>query len=128
MTYKIGIIGQGFVGSAIREGLKNFYDIRTYDLDPKKDKWFGELEKFYEYNNIHSLDHTKKIYSQEFNEDLEEIYEIQDIIGSGSIGQVYKMKHKRTDELYAIKIIHPNMDGQILFLKYISSILFIVSK
>ena len=36
MTYKIGIVGQGFVGSAIREGLKNFYDIRTYDLDPKK--------------------------------------------------------------------------------------------
>jgi nucleotide sugar dehydrogenase len=28
---KIGIIGQGFVGTAIREGLKNFYDIQTYD-------------------------------------------------------------------------------------------------
>ena len=25
----IGIIGQGFVGSAIREGLKNFYDVKT---------------------------------------------------------------------------------------------------
>jgi len=36
MTYKIGIIGQGFVGSAIREGLKNFYTVRTYDLDPEK--------------------------------------------------------------------------------------------
>lgn len=29
----IGIIGQGFVGSAIREGLTNFYKILTYDLD-----------------------------------------------------------------------------------------------
>jgi len=28
---KIGIIGQGFVGTAIREGLKTFYDIETYD-------------------------------------------------------------------------------------------------
>ena len=28
----IGIIGQGFVGSAIREGLKNFYDVLVYDL------------------------------------------------------------------------------------------------
>lgn len=28
----IGIIGQGFVGTAIREGLKNFYDISVYDL------------------------------------------------------------------------------------------------
>jgi len=32
----IGIVGQGFVGSAIREGLKNFYTIYTYDLDESK--------------------------------------------------------------------------------------------
>lgn len=31
--FDIGIIGQGFVGSAIREGLKNFYEVRTYDID-----------------------------------------------------------------------------------------------
>ena len=32
----IGIIGQGFVGSAIREGLKSFYTIKAYDLDPQR--------------------------------------------------------------------------------------------
>ena len=32
----IGIVGQGFVGSAIREGLKNFYKVRTYDIDESK--------------------------------------------------------------------------------------------
>lgn len=32
----IGIIGQGFVGSAIREGLKNYYPVMTYDLDKEK--------------------------------------------------------------------------------------------
>jgi len=32
----IGIIGQGFVGSAIKAGLKNFYKIRTYDIDRTK--------------------------------------------------------------------------------------------
>lgn len=32
----IGIIGQGFVGSAIREGLKNFYKVSTYDIDETK--------------------------------------------------------------------------------------------
>ena len=32
----IGIIGQGFVGSAIREGLKNFHKVLTYDLDETK--------------------------------------------------------------------------------------------
>jgi UDPglucose 6-dehydrogenase len=29
---KIGIIGQGFVGTAVREGLKNYFDIETYDI------------------------------------------------------------------------------------------------
>ncbi len=33
---KIGIIGQGFVGSAIREGLNSFYDVLTYDIDKSK--------------------------------------------------------------------------------------------
>ena len=32
----IGVIGQGFVGSAIREGLNNFYEVLTYDLYEEK--------------------------------------------------------------------------------------------
>jgi len=32
----IGIIGQGFVGSAIREGLKSFYSVKTFDLESEK--------------------------------------------------------------------------------------------
>ena len=32
MDCTIGIVGQGFVGSAIREGLSGFYEIATYDL------------------------------------------------------------------------------------------------
>ena len=32
----IGIVGQGFVGSAIREGLKSFYPVMTYDIDKDK--------------------------------------------------------------------------------------------
>jgi len=31
----IGIVGQGFVGSAIREGLKDFHQVHTYDLLPE---------------------------------------------------------------------------------------------
>ena len=36
MKDTIGIVGQGFVGSAIHEGMKNFYDIETFDIDPTK--------------------------------------------------------------------------------------------
>jgi nucleotide sugar dehydrogenase len=32
----IGIIGQGFVGSAVREGMKNYYEVFTFDKDPNK--------------------------------------------------------------------------------------------
>lgn len=30
---KIGIVGQGFVGTAIREGLKNFHNVLVYDIN-----------------------------------------------------------------------------------------------
>jgi UDPglucose 6-dehydrogenase len=30
---KIGVIGQGFVGSAVREGMKNYFDVRTFDIN-----------------------------------------------------------------------------------------------
>tara|TARA_Y100001963_G_scaffold156619_1_gene250684 strand:+ start:285 stop:1136 length:852 start_codon:yes stop_codon:yes gene_type:complete len=36
MKKSVGIIGQGFVGSAIREGLTNYYNVLTYDLDKEK--------------------------------------------------------------------------------------------
>ena len=29
---KIGIIGQGFVGNAIYQKFKNYFDVKTYDL------------------------------------------------------------------------------------------------
>lgn len=32
----VGIIGQGFVGTAIKEGLKTFHNVLTYDKDPTK--------------------------------------------------------------------------------------------
>ena len=31
----VGIVGQGFVGTAVREGLKQYYDLNTYDLNGK---------------------------------------------------------------------------------------------
>ncbi len=33
---KIGIIGQGFVGNAVYQKFKNFYDIKTFDIDSAK--------------------------------------------------------------------------------------------
>jgi UDPglucose 6-dehydrogenase len=35
-TTSIGIVGQGFVGSAVRKGLDQFYTVRCYDIDSTK--------------------------------------------------------------------------------------------
>jgi UDPglucose 6-dehydrogenase len=36
MSEKLGIIGQGFVGSAVREGMKNYFEVLAFDKDPNK--------------------------------------------------------------------------------------------
>ena len=40
----IGIIGQGFVGNAVYQKFKNYYDVLTYDLDESKsNSTYGDL-------------------------------------------------------------------------------------
>ena len=36
MKETIGVIGQGFVGSAVREGMQNHFNVLAYDKDPNK--------------------------------------------------------------------------------------------
>ena len=47
MSIKIGIVGQGFVGTAVKEGLKDYFDIETFDI--VKDSSCGSL---YELSNL----------------------------------------------------------------------------
>jgi UDPglucose 6-dehydrogenase len=43
---KIGVIGQGFVGTAVKEGMKNFFDVRTFDINGNcNESSLGELVK-----------------------------------------------------------------------------------
>ena len=45
MNKTIGIIGQGFVGSAIREGMKHVFNVETFDLDPEKPSTVESVEQ-----------------------------------------------------------------------------------
>ena len=38
-------------------------------------------------------------------------YILQELVGVGSVGRVYKARHVRLDRVYAIKIRVPNQDG-----------------
>ena len=48
----IGIVGQGFVGSAVYEGMKNYYDIKTFDKDPNKYSNVGSIFEVVENTEI----------------------------------------------------------------------------
>lgn len=76
-----------------------------------------KFERFYDDCRVHDIEYTKRIYKSSFNETLTDTYDIVDIIGSGSIGQVYKIKKKNTDTFYALKVSHPNLKTEFSIFK-----------
>ena len=62
--------------------------------DRIKPLWLRRLETFYENCDNHSIDYTIEEYETIFHENFNDTYEILEIIGSGSIGQVYLLQDK----------------------------------
>lgn len=75
------------------------------------------LNKVYENNKYHDIDFTLQVYKKDFNENLNDKYEICELLSSGSIGQVYKIKSKKENKFFAMKVIHPNIKNHIKILK-----------
>lgn len=91
-------------------------------LDGNKPLWLKKLEDFYENCENHDLKYTLKTYERDFNESLNDNYEILDTIGSGSIGQVYLLKDKpltkySNRQKYVMKILHPNVHNDIYYFR-----------
>ena len=86
------------------------------DID---DKILNMLSNVYENNLNQDIKYTNKIYKYQFNKDISDEYDIIDVIGSGSIGQVYKIKCKKSGEKYVMKVKHPNIETQINVFKNI---------
>ena len=95
--------------------------MKLINVDNKILKLF---ENAYENCPNHHVDHTKQLYKKDFYNDLDKDYEIIDIIGSGSIAQVYKIKSIKTDKLYAMKVQHPNTDRNFKLIKFYLKIIF----
>jgi len=68
---------------------------------------------FFENCNIHGIEYTQKIYKKNYNSELLDDYNIIDLIGSGSIGQVYLIEDKINNEKFAMKVTHPDIIFQI---------------
>jgi len=91
-------------------------------LDGNKPLWLKKLEDFYENCEDHDLQYTLKTYQNDFNESLTDNYEILDVIGSGSIGQVYLLKDKPLTKYskrqkYVMKILHPSVHNDIYYFR-----------
>ena len=82
------------------------------------------FENSYENCPNHDIKYTEYLYKKHFNKDLTNDYEIINIVGSGSIGQVYKIKCERTDKLYAMKVKHPHTDRDFRLIKLYLKIIF----
>jgi predicted unusual protein kinase regulating ubiquinone biosynthesis (AarF/ABC1/UbiB family) len=95
-----------------------------YIEDDDKPYWFTSLEDLYENCPIHSTEYSKEIYYNDFKEIFDNDYKLVDVVGSGSVGQVYKLQDKHSDEYFALKVIHPNVQNELkLFKKVLSFVL-----
>jgi len=94
-----------------------------YNERDKHPAWLSTLERFYENCPEHSMTHTETLYKQDFGHNFSDTYELIDIIGSGSIGQVYKIKHRFTNQYFAMKVLHPQVRYDMWVFKIIIYIL-----
>ena len=70
-------------------------------------KLFNECE-------IHDFEYTKEVYNKDFKISIIEKYIIdKQLLGSGSIGQVYKAKRKQDNKDVVIKVLHPKVNKNI---------------
>jgi serine/threonine protein kinase len=91
--------------------------------EERKPRWLRALEKMYETCPEHSLDHTYREYQRVFRERLSDRYELLEVIGSGSLGQVYRLREHRTQKIYVLKILHPEIHDQISTFQWWVSVL-----
>ena len=72
------------------------------------------LENIYDNCHSHSIRDTINIYQNDFNEYIFNDYNMLEMVGSGSIGQVYKARDLKTNSLVAIKVKHTGIEYKYL--------------
>lgn len=86
------------------------------------DTFLCVYEKCYE----HPLKHTLQIYESEMKEPLLKRFDIVNIVSSASMGQVYKVKEKNTERIYALKVLHPNIERDIWLIEICLHLLYYI--
>jgi predicted unusual protein kinase regulating ubiquinone biosynthesis (AarF/ABC1/UbiB family) len=82
----------------------------------------------------HPWEYTAAVYKQQFRQDMEDDFDMSDEsckipIGSGSIGQVYKLYHKGLQRHVAVKVKHPGVvDMYTRFVRNVTCVLGITER
>lgn len=107
---KSRIMSNGCIGIKFTQWFITKIKVFDDNLNKKISKYFDDV-----FDNCpeHPIEYTYDLFKREFNMDINELLEDIILIGSGSIGQVYKGKIKGTDKFVAIKVKHPNVDNEI---------------
>jgi len=93
------------------------WGVPRYVMINGTNKFTKILDKFYNDCPTHNISFTDNIYKKHYNKSIFEDYDIQGVLGSGSIGQVYKIFRKSDHKLFALKIIHPNTKTEFVIFK-----------
>lgn len=94
-----------------------------YKLIHPNDNITNKFKVYFDDCSKHDIKYTEYIYNKSFNHSIYDKYNIIKLLGSGSIGQVYLIKDKKTSKQYAIKILHPNINIQIFIFKLLYNII-----
>jgi len=75
----------------------------------------NKLNSLFENCDIHTIEQTKMMYLQDFGKTLEADFVVANakVIGSGSIGQVYRFYSRRHRSYVALKSKHPGIDENV---------------
>lgn len=84
----------------------------SYNLLYPDTKLYDIFSKYYEECYVHDIQYTEKLYYEQFNKYIYEDYDIIRVLGSGSIGQVYLIENIHTNQKYALKVLHPNVEQE----------------
>jgi predicted unusual protein kinase regulating ubiquinone biosynthesis (AarF/ABC1/UbiB family) len=92
----------------------------------------NKLEYIFEDCIAHSWEDTKSIYLADYSKNIEDDFKINEVdkipIGSGTIGQVYKLYHRELDMYIALKVRHLNVDIEAgKFILTVSNILKVIN-
>lgn len=93
------------------------WSIPKYKMIYNNNDIIKRLEIFYDKCRIHKTSYTEELYEKDFGRCIYDDYFINDLIGSGSIGQVYSVTSKQDTKKYAMKVIHPDVHYEFFIFK-----------